>query len=150
MRLCIQCWNNETLWGLLQNEKRRYQLFSSTGFLSDCPFLDFMWPFPWVSKPEWFSRLHSYLHACSTSGSCLVLHLPFLLIGVYSVQPSGHPSCKQQRVDNTRLLTWAAGRFELGISDDLYIHIYIYWPGVTNSIGTSMAMAMAGQTRCIE
>ena len=27
------------------------------------PILDFVWPSPWLSKPELFSHLHFYLHA---------------------------------------------------------------------------------------
>ena len=28
---------------------------------TDCLILDFVWPSPWVSKPEWFSDLHLHL-----------------------------------------------------------------------------------------
>ena len=62
----------------------------------------------WVSKPGWFSHLHTHLLACSEpKGSCLVLHLPFPPIGgvhcisVYTAGlPSGQPSGKQQMAGN--------------------------------------------------
>ena len=42
--------------------------------------------FPWGLKTDWFSCLHSYLIAWVAFWSCLVLHLPFPPIGVYTVK----------------------------------------------------------------
>ena len=68
------------------------------------PVLDFMWPSPWVSKPGWFSYLHTYLNLRVISGAtpAFSINRGAHCISVYTAgPPCGHPSCKQWRAGNS-------------------------------------------------
>ena len=46
------------------------------------PILDFMWPLPWVSKPGWFSNLHTYLLVGGEPQSHICGATPFPPMGI--------------------------------------------------------------------